>query len=115
MIPYLALANTQHALWALCLAVGAGCLLTVLSRRLHLPTIVLLLLGGFALGAEGLNVLHPNELGEFLPMIVSLAVGLILFEGGLTLEIKDFDMEPLSIHLSIYLYMYLSIHLYIYI
>jgi len=91
MIPYLALANAQHALWALCLAVGAGCLLTVLSRRLHLPTIVLLLLGGFALGAEGLNVLHPNELGEFLPMIVSLAVGLILFEGGLTLEIKDFS------------------------
>lgn len=85
------MATTQLALWALCLAVGAGCLLTVLSRRLHLPTIVLLLLGGFALGAEGLNVLHPNELGEFLPMIVSLAVGLILFEGGLTLEIKDFS------------------------
>ncbi len=91
MIAYLAMANTQHALWALCLAVGAGCLLTVLSRRLHLPTIVLLLLGGFVLGAEGLNVLHPNELGEFLPMIVSLAVGLILFEGGLTLDIKDFS------------------------
>ena len=91
MTPLLAMATTQLALWALCLAVGAGCLLTVLSRRLHLPTIVLLLLGGFALGAEGLNVLHPNELGEFLPMIVSLAVGLILFEGGLTLEIKDFS------------------------
>ncbi len=87
----LAMATTQHALWALCLAVGAGCLLTVLSRRLHLPTIVLLLLGGFALGPEGLNLLHPNELGEFLPMIVSLAVGMILFEGGLTLDIKDFS------------------------
>ena len=87
----LAMATTQHALWALCLAVGAGCLLTVISRRLHLPTIVLLLLGGFALGAEGLDLLHPNDLGEFLPMIVSLAVGLILFEGGLTLDIKDFS------------------------
>jgi NhaP-type Na+/H+ or K+/H+ antiporter/mannitol/fructose-specific phosphotransferase system IIA component (Ntr-type) len=51
---------------------------------------VLLLLGGFALGPEGINLLHPNELGEFLPMVVSLAVGLILFEGGLTLDIKDF-------------------------
>lgn len=86
----LAMATTQHALWALCLAVGAGCLLTVLSRKLHLPTIVLLLLGGFALGPEGINLLHPNELGDFLPMIVSLAVGIILFEGGLTLDIKDF-------------------------
>jgi NhaP-type Na+/H+ or K+/H+ antiporter/mannitol/fructose-specific phosphotransferase system IIA component (Ntr-type) len=57
---------------------------------LHLPTIVLLLLGGFALGPEGLDLLQPNTLGEFLPMIVSLAVGLILFEGGLTLDLKEF-------------------------
>jgi NhaP-type Na+/H+ or K+/H+ antiporter/mannitol/fructose-specific phosphotransferase system IIA component (Ntr-type) len=86
----LAMGSSQDALWALCFAVGAGCLLTVLSRRLHLPTIVLLLLGGFALGPEGLNVLHPNALGEYLPMVVSLAVGLILFEGALTLDLKEF-------------------------
>ncbi|MDA9317476.1 cation:proton antiporter [Puniceicoccaceae bacterium] len=92
MIPFstLAVANSTDALWALCFAVGAGCLLTVLSRRLHLPTIVLLLLGGFALGPEGLDLLHPNKLEEFLPMVVSLAVGLILFEGGLTLDLKEF-------------------------
>ena len=86
----LAMANSQGGLWALCFAVGAGCLLTVLSRRLHLPTIVLLLLGGFALGPEGLDMLQPNALGDFLPMVVSLAVGLILFEGGLTLDLKEF-------------------------
>jgi NhaP-type Na+/H+ or K+/H+ antiporter/mannitol/fructose-specific phosphotransferase system IIA component (Ntr-type) len=86
----LAVGGSQGALWALCFAVGAGCLLTVLSRRLHLPTIVLLLLGGFLLGPEGLDLLHSNALGEFLPMIVSLAVGLILFEGALTLDLKEF-------------------------
>jgi NhaP-type Na+/H+ or K+/H+ antiporter/mannitol/fructose-specific phosphotransferase system IIA component (Ntr-type) len=92
MMPYITLAvgNTQGALWSLCFAVGAGCLLTVLSRRLHLPTIVLLLLGGFALGSEGLGVLNPNALGDLLPMIVSLAVGLILFEGALTLDLKEY-------------------------
>lgn len=88
--PFLAMATTQNALWALCLAVGAGCILTVLSRRLHLPTIVLLLIGGFALGSEGTGWLQPDALGDLLPMIVSLAVGLILFEGGLTLDIKEF-------------------------
>ena len=88
--PILAVGGTQDALWALCFAVGGGCLLTILSRRLHLPTIVLLLLGGFALGPEGLDVLHPNALGDFLPMVVSLAVGLILFEGALTLDLKEF-------------------------
>ena len=70
---------------------GAGCLLTVLSRRLHMPTIVLLLLGGFALGPELLGWLEPDALGDYLPMIVSLAVGLILFEGGLTLDLKQFS------------------------
>ena len=86
----LAVGNSQGALWALCFAVGAGCLLTVLARRLHLPTIVLLLFGGFALGPEWLQVLQPNALGDFLPVIVSLAVGLILFEGALTLDLKEF-------------------------
>lgn len=86
----LAVGGSQGALWALCFAVGAGCLLTVLSRKLHLPTIVLLLLGGFVLGPEGLNVLRSSALGEFLPMIVSLAVGLILFEGALTLDLREF-------------------------
>lgn len=91
MMAILAIASTKQALWALCLAVGAGCFLTALSRRLQLPTIVLLLLGGFLVGSEGLGILNSNELGEFLPMIVSLAVGIILFEGGLTLNIKDFS------------------------
>jgi NhaP-type Na+/H+ or K+/H+ antiporter/mannitol/fructose-specific phosphotransferase system IIA component (Ntr-type) len=89
-MPILAIAGTQDALWALCLAIGAGCLLTALSRKLHLPTIVLLLLGGFLLGSEGIGILNPNALGDFLPMIVSMAVALILFEGGLTLNLKGF-------------------------
>ncbi len=83
--------DSQNALWSLCLAISAGCFLTVLARRLHLPTIVLLLLGGFALGTEGLGILNADALGEFLPLVVSLAVALILFEGGLTLDLKGFS------------------------
>ncbi|PXA04271.1 hypothetical protein DDZ13_06960 [Coraliomargarita sinensis] len=90
MTTFLAVTETQGALWSICFAVGAGCLLTVLSRRLHLPTIVLLLLGGFAMGPEGLHLIEPDALGAYLPMIVSMAVGLILFEGGLTLDLKEF-------------------------
>ncbi len=97
MILPLAAVNSHEALWAFCLAVGAGCLLTVLSRRLHLPTIVLLLLGGFALGPEGLGILQVDALGEFLPIIVSLAVALILFEGGLTLDLKEFTQTSIII------------------
>lgn len=85
-----AVSNSHDALWALSFAVGAGCLLTILSRRLHMPTIVLLLCGGFLVGPEGLNILDSGALGDFLPMIVSLAVGIILFEGALTLDLKEF-------------------------
>ena len=65
LLPLASVENSHGALWALCLAVGAGCLLTVLSRRLHLPTIVLLLLGGFALGPEGLNRFIPTISANF--------------------------------------------------
>ena len=91
MFPLAASTHGQEPLWTLCLAIGAGCLLTVLSRKAHLPTIVLLLLGGFAFGPEGLAWLKPESLGTTLPMIVSLAIGLILFEGGLTLDVKQFS------------------------
>lgn len=89
MLP-LAAFSSQGALWALCFAIGAGGLLTILSRKCHLPTIVFLLLAGFAFGPEGLGILNPSALGEQLPLIVSLAIGLILFEGGLTLDFKGF-------------------------
>lgn len=90
MLP-LAAVSSSDSLWTLCFAIGAGCLLTVFSRKLHLPTIVLLLLGGFAFGPEGLGIIDSNSLGENLPMIVSLAIGLILFEGGLTLDLREFS------------------------
>lgn len=89
-LPIAAAEHSSDALFALSLAIGLGCLLTVISRKLQLPTIVLLLLGGFALGPEGLGILNADALGDTLPMIVSLAIGVILFEGGLTLDLKEF-------------------------
>ena len=60
-----------------------------LAWRLRLPSILLLLLSGFLLGPV-FGVIDPDHLfGETLFPIVSMAVGLILFEGGLTLKIKE--------------------------
>jgi len=77
-------------LLTLCLAVGLGAILTTLSRRWRLPTIVLLLLGGFLLGPEVLNWVQPSSLHEMFTPLISIAVAIILFEGGLTLNIGDF-------------------------
>ncbi|MDX1521602.1 MAG: sodium:proton antiporter [Anaerolineae bacterium] len=60
-----------------------------LAWRIHLPSILLLLIFGFVSGPV-LGLIHPDELfGELLFPIVSLAVALILFEGGLSLQISD--------------------------
>ena len=60
-----------------------------LAWRLRLPSILLLLVAGFVAGpATGL--LDPDDMfGSLLVPAVSLAVGLILFEGGLSLRLTD--------------------------
>ena len=64
-----------------------------LAWRLRLPSILLLLLFGFLLGPV-LGIIHPDELlGESLFPIVSLSVGVILFEGGLTLKLKELPIS----------------------
>jgi NhaP-type Na+/H+ or K+/H+ antiporter len=61
-----------------------------LAWRLRLPSILLLLLFGFVAG-PGLGIVDPDEFlhEEFLVALVSVFVGLILFEGGLTLQFAE--------------------------
>lgn len=57
--------------------------------RLRLPSILLLLLVGLAAG-PGLGFLPVDAmLGDLLAPLVSLAVAVILFEGGLTLDLRE--------------------------
>jgi NhaP-type Na+/H+ or K+/H+ antiporter/mannitol/fructose-specific phosphotransferase system IIA component (Ntr-type) len=76
----------HDVLLTLAVALAAGAFLIVLAKRLKIPAIVLLLFGGVLLGPEGWNIVQPDTLGGVLNVLVALAVGLILFEGGLTLN-----------------------------
>ncbi len=66
-----------------------------LAWRLRLPSILLLLLFGLAAGPLatalfGRSWIDPDAmLGEFLMPLISLAVSIILFEGGLSLRLRD--------------------------
>ena len=71
------------------IAVVAGISAQVIGEYLKVPSIVFLLLLGILLGSDGINLLHPNELGVGLEVIVALAVAVILFEGGLNLELRE--------------------------
>ncbi|NJO77981.1 MAG: sodium:proton antiporter [Cyanobacteria bacterium RM1_2_2] len=74
------------------LVVIAGIGAQVSANYLRVPSIVFLLLFGIVLGSDGLGVLHPNLLGTGLEVIVSLSVALILFEGGLTLQLRELSL-----------------------
>lgn len=78
----------------LCAAAAAGVFLIGLADRLRVPSIVLLLAGGILLGPEALGWIDPNTLGSGLETVVTLAVAVILFEGGLTLDVAGFRREP---------------------
>lgn len=71
------------------ITVTAGVSAQVLGKALKVPSIVFLLAFGLLLGMDGLGFIRPQLLGEGLETIVSLAVALILFEGGLTLDLRS--------------------------
>lgn len=73
------------------LTVLAGISAQVIGEYLKVPSIIFLLIFGVGLGPDGIGLVHPQELGIGLEVLVSLSVALILFEGGLSLELKELD------------------------
>ncbi|MBD2021125.1 cation:proton antiporter, partial [Leptolyngbya sp. FACHB-36] len=71
------------------LTVIAGISAQVFAEWLKIPGIVFLLLFGIVLGPSAIGLLHPEELGVGMEVIVSLLVAVILFEGGFSLELRD--------------------------
>ncbi len=59
-----------------------------IGRHARIPGIVLLLIAGVGLGPDGANLIRPHAMGGGLAAVVGFAVALILFEGGLGLELS---------------------------
>jgi NhaP-type Na+/H+ or K+/H+ antiporter len=81
--------STDETLGGLGFVVVLALACRLVSRGLRLPAIVLLLPVGFAAGAATDDV-HPDALlGNAYQPLVSLGVGLILFEAGLRLRLDE--------------------------
>ncbi len=89
-------------------AILFGVFLVVLSHRLRVSAIVLLLIGGIFLGPFGINLIHPQALGSGLQVVISLAVALILFEGGLTLDTRAMREVPREIRRLLFLGVFIT-------
>ncbi|MFD0858176.1 cation:proton antiporter [Roseovarius aquimarinus] len=71
--------------FALVGAIGVGS--QWLAWKLRLPAIVLMLLAGLAIG-PGLGIFDPErDIGRLMGPMISIAVAIILFEGGMTLNL----------------------------
>src|SRR5574340_402740 len=80
----------ERAMISLSAVVILGIAAQWLGWRLRIPSILMLLVFGIVAGPV-LGWIHPDELlGSLLYPVVSLAVALILFEGGLSLSVKEF-------------------------
>lgn len=89
--------ETAHASMTLAVALAAGVLAQSLARHLRLPGIVLLLATGALVGPEALGWVEPRSLGTGLFGIVDFGVAIILFEGGLNLELSRLRRQEATI------------------
>ena len=78
-------------------ALAAGVLSLVVARHLRLPNVIVLLIVGVILGPEVLSWIETSRLGASLHTIVGIAVAIILFEGGLHLNLKRIGREGAAI------------------
>ncbi len=79
------------------ITVLAGVTAQVIGEYAKVPSIIFLLIFGIGLGPDGLGLLHPQALGVGLEVIVALSVALILFEGGLSLELSELGRVSTSL------------------
>lgn len=90
--PALALVMTTTML------IGLGLLAQILADRTALPGIIFLLLFGSVFGKYGLNLINPDLYGQHgLRAIVTLAVAIVVFEGGLLTELSVFKQNWKSV------------------
>jgi NhaP-type Na+/H+ or K+/H+ antiporter len=78
-------------------AAVAGIVTQSLARWLRFPGIVLLLAVGVLLGPDVAGVIRPSALGGALPEVVGFAVAVILFVGGMHLDVSRFRKQHRAI------------------
>ena len=92
---------TETAIGVTALALLAGTIAQAIAARMGIPSIVLLLATGVLLGPDLLGALDPAALAGGRETIISLAVTIILFEGGLALDLDRLRRQQRSLLLLV--------------
>lgn len=88
---------TDGAAQSLALALGVSALITVACRRVRIPALLPLMLTGLSLGVSGARVIDAASLGSVLKGFVTIAIGLLIFEGALHLNKEELSRAPRAV------------------
>lgn len=95
--------DEHHIVLAIVTVAGLGIMAQWLAWRFKLPAIVLLAAVGLIMG-PGLGVVDPSaDFGDYLRPVVSLCVAIILFEGGLSLQLSELKDAAKGVRRLVYL------------
>jgi len=83
------------AVFAMILAVGI--IVQVISRLTQMPSIVFLLAAGILLGPECAGLIDPWLYGDGLRLIITFAVVIIVFDGGINIDLRHIRAVSKSI------------------
>jgi NhaP-type Na+/H+ or K+/H+ antiporter len=86
-----------HANLVIAIALAVGVVAQAFARHTRLPAILVLLVAGVGVGPDGLGWVRPAALEDALFAIADFAVAVILFEGGLNLDLRRLRREQTAI------------------
>jgi len=94
--------DEHHIVLAIVSVAALGIAAQWLAWRLRLPAIVLLAAFGLIVG-PGLGLIDPSaDFGDYLRPVVSLCVAIILFEGGLSLQLRELKEAATGVRRLVY-------------
>ncbi|MGH7242579.1 MAG: cation:proton antiporter [Phycisphaerales bacterium] len=88
---------TNTSAQSIALALGASAIVSVVCRRIRIPALLPLLATGLALGTSGLDVVDGSSLGRALTGFITVAIGLLIFEGALHLNRDELARAPRAV------------------
>mgnify|MGYP001367850331 CR=1 FL=1 len=88
---------TNTSAQSIALALGASAIVSVVCRKIRIPALLPLLLTGLALGTSGLGVVDGGSLGRALTGFITVAIGLLIFEGALHLNREELARAPRAV------------------
>ena len=88
---------TNTSAQSIALALGVSAIVSVVCRRIRIPALLPLLATGLALGTSGLGVVDGSSLGRALTGFITVAIGLLIFEGALHLNREELSRAPRAV------------------